>query len=67
MGRAFVLNDCYRFKFQTAGKSITAIASEAKQSMLQQRKEVRVDCFAALAMTSEHSFAISPRVSREFC
>src|ERR1700688_1207237 len=26
-----------------------------------------MDCFAALAMTPRYRFAISPRVSREFC
>jgi hypothetical protein len=39
---------------------INVIASEAKQSIAQQ--EERMDCFAALAMTSGYDFAISPRV-----
>jgi hypothetical protein len=39
------------------------IASEAKQSILP-RKE-RVDCFASLAMTAEHTFAFSRRETPE--
>src|SRR5229473_1759321 len=39
------------------------IASEAKQSIAP-RKE-RMDCFAALAMTSKHTFATSPRNAPE--
>jgi hypothetical protein len=45
----------------TLGKVVTTvIASAAKQSIARQneRKE-RMDCFAALAMTLKHNFAIS--------
>jgi hypothetical protein len=41
----------------------TVIASEAKQS-ISPRKE-RMDCFAALAMTSKHTFTPSPRDAPE--
>src|SRR5712675_1934873 len=41
----------------------TVIASEAKQSILPLRGEV--DCFAALAMTSRHTFTTSPRNAPE--
>jgi hypothetical protein len=55
-----------RFNFQTA-TALTVIASEAKQSISQHKE--RMDCFVAplLAMTARHDFAISPRLSREFC
>jgi hypothetical protein len=45
--------------------SPAVIASEAKQSIGQQAR--KLDCFAALAMTKRHNFAISPHVSREAC
>ncbi len=41
----------------------TVIATEAKQSSF--LACCTMDCFASLAMTSKHDFAISPRVSRE--
>src|SRR5712675_1090959 len=41
----------------------TVIASEAKQSILPLRGEM--DCFAALAMTSRHTFTTSPRHAPE--
>ena len=41
----------------------TVIASAAKQSILP-RKE-RMDCFASLAMTSKHTFTLSPRNAPE--
>ena len=41
----------------------TVIASAAKQSILPLRGEM--DCFAALAMTSKHTFAPSPRNAPE--
>src|ERR1700704_1469688 len=46
---------------QSIARSV--IASVAKQSILP-RKE-RMDCFAALAMTSKHSFTTSPRNAPE--
>ena len=39
------------------------IASEAKQSI--SPRKGRMDCFAALAMTSKHTFATSPRHAPE--
>ncbi len=45
------------------GNSETVIASEAKQSIVP-RKE-RMDCFAALAMTSKHTFTASRRDAPE--
>ena len=45
--------------------SFNVIASEAKQSSFPSC--CAMDCFASLAMTASHSFAISPRISPEVC
>jgi hypothetical protein len=45
----------------------TVIASEAKQSIARQAEKWIASSLTLLAMTVRHDFAISPRVSREFC
>jgi hypothetical protein len=48
---------------QRVGAKRRPMTGSAKQSIAQQKG--RMDCFAALAMTVKHDFAISPHSMRE--
>jgi len=62
--KAGTTENIFRSDFQT-GFTVIARSEATKQSILSSRGWM--DCFASLAMTNKHAFAISRRIAPELC